>query len=201
MDDPLLLLCGGLSHRMGAAKPLLKWGGRSLIAAHTAAAAPYCRVWLAADGAFYPDTAAAEYLPDLLPGKQGALSAIAPALRRAGMEGCGGIYVMSCDTLLEPERVMALLDTAAATTAWREGVVMLAGAERGFPLLAHWSAALAERLAEDVAAGWRRVYGWLADKPLACVPLAAHEWPLANFNTPAEFFAARACVRAARTTV
>lgn len=188
--EPLLILCGGRSSRMGSPKPLLPWQNRTLIDTHIAAAQR--PVWLAADGARFTDSPHAEYLPDSLPDKQGALSAIAPALQRARSQGFNGVYVFACDTLLHPERVAALLNTAAHTPAWREGVVMLAHGGRGLPLLAHWSAQLAPALANDVAAGQRRVHGWLAQQTTTQVPLPAAEQPLANFNTPEEFAAARA---------
>lgn len=191
-DDPLLILCGGRSSRMGSPKPLLEWQGSSLIAAHIAASAAHRPVWLAADDARFADSHRAEYLPDNLPDKQGALSAIAPALQRAHAQAGHGVYVFSCDTLLNPERVIALLRRAADTPAWHNGVVMLAHNGHGLPLLAHWSARLAPALANAVSAGQRRVHGWLAQQPTAQVALPAAEQPFANFNTPEEFAAARA---------
>ena len=91
--SPLLILCGGQSSRMGSPKALLPYRSRPLIAHQIANAAPHRPVWLAADQHRYPHTAPAQYLPDQLPDKQGALSAIAPALAQAQAQGYAGLYI------------------------------------------------------------------------------------------------------------
>ena len=93
MNTPLLILCGGQSSRMGSPKPLLMFRGQTLIARQVHNALPYRPVWLAADHFRYPDTDGAAYLPDRLPGKQGALSAILPALLEAERQGCAGLML------------------------------------------------------------------------------------------------------------
>lgn len=180
---------------MGSPKPLLPHRGRSLIAAQCADANPLRPVWLAADGNRYPDTGSAEYLPDLLPDKQGALSAIAPALQQAAAQGFGGVYVMSCDTLLPPETLIAHLQAARHTEAWQNGVVLAECGTRSYPLLARWACALADDLSRDVAAGQRRVHGWLSAYPQHSAALPQAACALANFNTPEEFAAACAAAQ------
>lgn len=55
MNHPLLILCGGRSSRMGYSKPLLQFGGQTLIARQVANALPHRPVWLAADDTHYSD--------------------------------------------------------------------------------------------------------------------------------------------------
>ena len=191
--EPLLILCGGLSSRMGSPKPLLNCRGVSLIARQVAAVQPHRPVWLAAAGNRYPQTDSVRYLDDALAGREGALSAILPALQLAAAEGYDGIYVMSCDTLIPPMQLIACLKTAEHTGAWQQGWVALADAEdadgkiRSHPLLAHWSAGLASRLHDYLAAGNRRVMPFLAGEAQQSVAMPADWQYFTNFNTPEEF--------------
>ena len=191
--EPLLILCGGLSSRMGSPKPLLNCRGQSLIERHVAAALPERPVWLAAADCRYPHTEGARYLDDALDGREGALSAILPALQQAKAEEFSGIYVMSCDTLIPPLQLIACLKTAEHTRAWQQGWVALADAEdadgkmRSHPLLAHWSAGLACRLHDYLAAGHRRVMPFLAGEAQQSVAMPADWQYFTNFNTPEEF--------------
>ncbi|WP_225748107.1 molybdenum cofactor guanylyltransferase [Eikenella sp. Marseille-P7795] len=182
--EPLLILCGGLSRRMGRPKPLLTYRGVPLIERLAAAQRP---LWLAAAGQRFPNIPQAHYLPDALPERQGALSAILPALDRAAAQGYSGVYVLSCDTLLLPEQVADCLQQARGSAAWCDGVAALQDGERTYPLLAHWSAALAEPLRQYLASGQRRVTAWLETVPFAAAPLPAEWRPLCNFNMPQEF--------------
>lgn len=183
--EPLLVLCGGLSRRMGRPKPLLTFRGEPLI--ERLAAAARRPLWLAAAGQRFPNLESAHYLPDALPERQGALSAILPALQAAAAQGSGGVYVLSCDTLLLPEQVVDCLETARDSAAWRQGVAALQGGERVYPLLAHWSAALAEPLRQYLESGQCRVTAWLETVPFQAAALPEEWQPLCNFNTPEEF--------------
>ena len=159
MNTPLLILCGGQSSRMGRPKPLLKFGEQTLIARQVQNALPCRPVWLAADQFRYPDTDGAAYLPDRLPGKQGALSAILPALLEAERQGCAGLYVVSCDTLLLPEQLIALLDTAAEHSEFAQGITLLQDGRQLLPLLAHWSVNVAGSLHAAVLAAFEMAGG------------------------------------------
>ena len=139
MNTPLLILCGGQSSRMGSPKPLLMFRGQTLIARQVHNALPYRPVWLAADHFRYPDTDGAAYLPDRLPGKQGAL------------------YVVSCDTLLLPEQLIALLNTAAEHPEFAQGITLLQDGGQLLPLLAHWSVNVAGSLHAAVESGNRQI--------------------------------------------
>ena len=183
--EPLLILCGGFSRRMGSPKPLLPFRGVPLI--ERLAAAATRPLWIASAGQRFPHLPLARYLPDALPERQGALSAILPALELAAEQGHAGIYVLSCDTLLLPEQVAGCLQQARNSAAWQQGVAALSGGGQDYPLLAHWSAALAAPLRQYVESGQRRVTAWLQTVPFAVAPLPDAWLPLCNFNTPPEF--------------
>ena len=185
--EPLLLLCGGLSRRMGSPKALLNYRGQSLIARQVADALPHRPVWLAAAGSHYADTDGAVYLPDALPAHQGPLAALLPALQRAQQHGHRGLYVLACDTLLQPQAVIRVLQQAHHSAAWADGVVLLADGNRPHPLQAHWSANLAAPLHAYLNAGGRKVMGWLDNIPCQQVAMPPAWPPLANFNTRADF--------------
>ena len=184
---PILILCGGQSSRMGHPKALLPYRNRPLIAHQIANAAPHRPVWLAADQHRYPHTAPAQYLPDQLPHKQGALSAIAPALAQAQAQGHAGLYILSCDTLIPPEALIAQLNTAAHSPIFAQGITALQDGEQLLPLLAHWSTQLAGSLKTTVAQGNKRVQHYVQSQPYQTIPLP-HAWrTIAHFNTPQEY--------------
>lgn len=183
--EPLLILCGGFSRRMGRPKPLLPFRGVPLI--ERLASAANRPLWIASAGQRFPNLPPARYLPDALPERQGALSAILPALELAAEQGHAGIYVLSCDTLLLPGQVAGCLQQARNSAAWQQGMAALSGGGRDYPLLAHWSAALAAPLRQYVESGQRRVTAWLQTVPFVVVPLPDEWLPLCNFNTPPEF--------------
>ncbi|WP_081906970.1 molybdenum cofactor guanylyltransferase [Kingella negevensis] len=187
MKNPLLILCGGRSSRMGSPKQLLQYAGQTLISRQTANALPHRPVWLAADNARYPDTDGAIYLPDQLPDKQGALSAISPALELAKQQGFSGLYVLSCDTLLLPENVIVRLNSLQNTDIFAQGITALQDGEQLLPLLAHWSVAVSGSLKNAVDSGNKRVQFFVKSQPFQTVPMPENWSALCNFNTPEEF--------------
>ncbi len=187
--EPLLIVCGGSSSRMGSPKPLLRWQEHTLIARQVADALPHRPVWLAAGGQHYADTEGAGYLPDALP-QAGPLGAILPALEQAGELGYSGLYVLSCDTLLLPEQLIGRLNQAADSDIWPNGLTALADADNPdhlHPLLAHWPTGAAAAIRHYLADGGRRVMHSIADLPRQTVALPQTWQHLSNFNTPAEF--------------
>lgn len=185
MNEPLLILCGGRSSRMGRPKPLLRYDGQTLIARQVANAQR--PVWLGADTERYPDTDGVEYLPDQLPDKQGALSAILPALVLAEKRGYSGIYVMSCDTLLLPEHIIAQLNLAHDKTIFAQGITALQDGEQLLPLLAHWSVAVSGSLKTWLDSGNKRVQHFVKLQVHQTVDLPKDLADLCHFNTPDEF--------------
>gem|GEM_PF-691757 len=129
----------------------------------------------------------ARYLPDQLPNKQGALSAIAPALAQAQAQGYAGLYILSCDTLIPPEALIAQLNTAAASPAFTQGITALQDGDQLLPLLAHWSAHLAGSLKTAVAQGNKRVQHYVKSQPHQTLPLPPQWRSIAHFNTPQEY--------------
>ncbi len=184
-NNPLLILCGGRSSRMGRPKPLLRYDGQTLIARQVANAQR--PVWLAADTERYLDTDGAEYLPDQLPDKQGALSAILPALVLAEKRGYSGVYVMSCDTLLLPEQIIAQLNLAHDKTVFAQGITALQDGEQLLPLLAHWSVAVSGSLKTWLDSGNKRVQHFVKSQPHQTIDLPKDWADLCHFNTPDEF--------------
>lgn len=184
---PVLILCGGESRRMGTPKPLLEYRGKTLIAAQVADALPRRAVWLAAGTARYAGTDGATYFADALPGRQGALSAVLPALQHARRANYTGIYVFSCDTLLLPETLIAYLQTAFRQPEDYARTLYPASPTHSYPLTAYWSCADAGALENYLAQGHRRIMPWLAAcgaRTLAAPP----PWEgLLNLNTPQDF--------------
>lgn len=181
---------------MGSPKPLLNFRGQTLIARQVANALPHRPVWLAADNARYPNTDGALYLPDQLPDKQGALSAILPALNRAKQQGYAGLYVLSCDTLLLPEQIIALLDDAQKNARLTQGITALQEGEQLLPLMAYWSVAVSGSLKEAVDNGNKRVQFFVKAQTYQTIDLPKKWAGLCNFNTPEEFKQAIRCVDA-----
>jgi len=172
---------------MGSPKALLPYRNRPLIVHQIANAAPHRPVWLAADNHRYPDTAPAQYLPDQLPNKQGALSAIAPALAQAQAQGYAGLYILSCDTLIPPEALIAELNAAADNPVFAQGITALQDGGQLLPLLAHWSAHLVGSLKTAVAQGNKRVQHYVKSQPHQTLPLPPQWRSIAHFNTPQEY--------------
>ena len=185
--EPLLLLAGGLSLRMGQPKPLLVYRGQTLV--QRLAAAAQRPVWLAAAGQHF-DGVAAEAVDDALPERQGPLSAIGAGLLRARAQAYAGVYVMACDTLLLPEMLIGQLVQTRAQHPEVCGVTALydAAEARCYPLLAYWPVALADGLLGYLQQGGRRVMDCVGDSRCCPMPEAWRVW--VNFNTPEAFQAA-----------
>lgn len=186
-SEPLLILCGGLSQRMGQAKPLLPYQGSTLIAHHVARVLPDRLVWLAAADQHYEHTESAEYLHDYSCERQGPLGAILPALIKAQDLGFQGIYVLSCDTLIDVKDYIDLLQTAQSYTTWQDGIIMLADHERHYPLLAHWATTVQTDLKQALHQQQRRVMAFVQSQKTMNITMPQHWYHIANFNTLNEY--------------
>lgn len=187
--EPLLILCGGLSRRMGTPKALLPFRGHTLIHKLVSQTHPQRPVWLAAAGQNYADTGRAHYLHDALHERQGPLAAVLPALQEADRQGDTGIYVLACDTLLQPEVVIGLLAQGAGLPAWQQGITLLADSDSGriHPLMSHWPVAVRHDLQAYLAQGGRKVSAWLDTQPRQTIAMPEAWQAVSNFNTPADF--------------
>lgn len=196
--EPLLILCGGLSRRMGTPKALLLFRGHTLIHKLVSQTHPQRPVWLAAAGQSYADTGRAHYLHDALPERQGPLAAILPALQETYCQGRAGIYVLACDTLLQPEAIIKLLAQGAGRPAWQQGITLLADADSGriHPLMSHWSAAVRQDLQAYLAQGGRKVSAWLDTQTRQTITMPQTWQAVSNFNTPVDFEHALAAAQA-----
>ena len=160
---PLLVLCGGLSRRMGTPKPLLHFNGQTLIRRIVSHSLPHRPVWLAAADNRYPDTEGAHYFPDALPNHEGALSALLPAL----------------------EDIAAALPPQPAETQ-----IFTDADGKTHPLLGSWASRHAGSLKAYLNTGSRRIMPWLATIPHHIRPMPPSWQHIHNFNTPQEFQAA-----------
>ncbi|SSY79963.1 molybdenum cofactor guanylyltransferase [Alysiella crassa] len=187
MNNPLLILCGGRSSRMGSPKPLLLYRGQTLIARQVADSIAHRPVWLASDGTIFPNTDGATYLADYLPDKQGALSAILSALILAEKHGFSGVYVMSCDTLWLPENMIALLKPHTQNPIFEQGISIFQDNGQWLPLLGFWSVVVAGSLKDWLDSGNKRVQHFVKHNPHQTIDLPKEWAKLSNFNTPDEF--------------
>ncbi len=185
MNTPLLILCGGQSSRMGSPKPLLMFRGQTLIARQVHNALPCRPVWLAADQVPLPGYRW-RGIPARPPArKQGAtLMPSVPALLEAEQQGYAGLYVVSCDTLLLPEQLIALLNTAAEHSEFAQGITLLQDGMQLLPLLAHWSVNVAGSLHAAVESGNRRVQQFVRQQVHQTVPLPPEWAALCNSIRP-----------------
>lgn len=186
-SEPLLILCGGLSQRMGQAKALLPYQGSTLIAHHIARAVSDRLVWLAAADQRYDHTESAEYLNDYFCERQGPLGAILPALIKAQNLGFQGIYILSCDTLIDVKDYIDLLQTAQQHAKWQDGIIMLADNERHYPLLAHWATSVYTDLKQALNQQQRRVMAFVQSQKTMNIAMPQYWCHIANFNTLNEY--------------
>lgn len=187
--EPLLILCGGASRRMGRNKALLLWQGEPLLQHQIRRAQR--PVWLAAGNTRYPNSEQTLYLPDAFPEPQGPLSGLLPALEHAAACKIPALFVISCDNLLDPEEVITLLersrDCHAAAQAREQGIVFLKEDEHIHPLLARYCSTLAPSLKNYLLTGQRRIRPWLLAQACYGLPLPQAWRTRCNLNTPEEY--------------
>jgi molybdopterin-guanine dinucleotide biosynthesis protein A len=187
-----LVLCGGLSRRMGRDKAREELGGRTLIEAALAALEPVCdEVWLASGTPpRYPELGRAE-LADRIAGA-GPLAGIEAGLARAEeRDPRAWLCVRACDLpAAGPGLFERLLGRAAESGA---EAVLFRGPAGVEPLCAVYSAALRARARAALEAGRFKATSFLDGARVAWLEAApAGEDPARNLNTPEELERERA---------
>lgn len=183
-----VVLCGGLSSRMGRPKATLPFGPETMLARVLRLVGEVCgeRVVVAAEGQELPDLpAGVKVVRDALP-ERGPLEGLA-----AGLGACsaGAAFCTPCDTpFLRPALVAALFDArgdAAAVRPVVDGVVQ--------PLPAVYASALAPVARDLVRSDRRRVIFLVEGREVvdldeaACRAADADLASFRNCNTPEEY--------------
>ena len=186
-----VVLAGGQGLRMGGGdKALRLLGGRTLLDHVLARVGPQVDgVVLSANGD--PARFAAWGVPvvgDTVAGFAGPLAGVAAGLRWAAGLGAKKALVVPCDTPFLPGDLVERLRAGRG-----EAVLACAvSAGRLHPVVGLWPVGLAGALAAAVAAGERRVAGWMRGQGLAEVVFSdVGGDPFANLNTPEELAVAQ----------
>lgn len=189
-----LILAGGQSLRMGRDKALLPVAGRALLLHQVAQMCPVVGqlfvapnvVPLAAVALANPGTEAGApgvvLLPDALPGREGPLAGVLPALQASS---AGLLWIMPCDTFGLGAPVLAALHQAL-----QESGADIAYARQGdddHPLLALWRTSVRDALQTFLAAGGRSVFRWYATQHVVAVDIAQQAGQCFNLNTPQDY--------------
>jgi len=128
-------------------------------------------------------------LADTVPGHPGPLAGVLAGMRWAAGLGAADLLSVPTDTPFLPG------DLVARLVAGRGAAAVACAASGGFvhPVVALWRVGLADALEAALAAGTRRVEGWMRARGLAEVDFADEGGdPFANVNTPEELSAAQA---------
>lgn len=183
-----LILAGGQSRRMGRDKALLPVGGRALLLHQLAWMCPVVgRLYVALNVVQLPHGVApampgVQLLPDALPGREGPLAGILPALQASSADL---LWIMPCDTYgLGVDLQQALLEALQASGA------DIAYARQGgddHPLLALWRTSLKDALQAFLEAGGRSVFRWYATQQAVAVELPSQVGQSCNLNTPEDY--------------
>lgn len=180
---------------MGQNKALLPFLGKTLIERQVQDA--LCAgfdILLASDGEQYPALSMNKitYIQDRLPEKQGPLSALLCALWHVQTQGKQGLWVMACDNLLLPSTLFNQLKTHQPQhLAWKNGIVCFRDSQYIYPLIAHWTTAVAHPLNIYLQQGKRRVIPFINALEHTCAPLPKYWQTLCHFNTPEEWIQAK----------
>ncbi|EYD76881.1 Molybdopterin-guanine dinucleotide biosynthesis protein MobA [Rubellimicrobium mesophilum DSM 19309] len=187
---PAVVLAGGLARRMGGGdKPLLPFGGGTVLSAVLARLAPQAGP-LAINANGDPARFAAHGLPILLDpveGHPGPLAGVLAAMLWARSLGAATILTVPGDAPFLPTDLAARLTLAGAPAFATSG-------GRPHPIAALWPSALAGVLRQDLADGLRRVQAFATAHGARPVefpsPLDGPD-PFLNLNTPEDLARAR----------
>ncbi len=188
---PAVILAGGASRRMGEDKAMLAFGGGTLLshalARISAQSGPV--VISRHDGAM-AEFAGAPVVADGVGEHNGPLSGILSALRHFEGGSASHIASIAVDTPFFPTDFVDRLAAAAPTP---NEIIAARSNGRVHPVFALWPLLLADDLAAWLAAGNRRLMGFLELHPHRFVDfeMTGVSDPFFNINTPEELEQAR----------
>jgi len=194
-----VILAGGLARRMdGGDKPLLRLGGRTLLAAVEQRLRPQCEsVILNAndDPSRFSETGLA-VVPDSVSGRPGPLAGILAALEWAAVHRPPIEWVISVpgDTPFVPHDLVSRLHSTRE--AERKPLACAVSGDRKHYAIGLWPVDLRHALRRALTVeGVRRVQDWAKDRGLATASWPAEPFdPFFNINTPDELAIARVLV-------
>jgi len=176
-----LILAGGKSERMGCAKALLVISAKTLLE-HQAFMMRPCVERLFISSHLPVSIQDVEMIDDSLPGHEGPLSGILPALFMSQSE-C--LWIMPCDcfgfdhTLLE--QLTVLLEKSGTDIAY------LQCDGREHPLMAVWRPNVVHALQDFINEGGRSVLKWYATQNVSVLDWQQKPTEFFNINTPEQF--------------
>jgi molybdopterin-guanine dinucleotide biosynthesis protein A len=194
VEPVAVVLAGGLARRMGGGdKALRTLGGRALLDQVLDRVRPQVgAVALSANGD--PARFAPWGLPvlaDPLPGNLGPLAGVLAGMRWAAALGAADVLSVPADTPFLPANLVARL--AAARRAAEVPIACAASLGRTHPVVALWSAALADALEAALRGGMRGVDRWARAQGVAVAAFeAAGGDPFFNVNSPGDLAEAEA---------
>lgn len=189
---PAVILCGGLSRRMGRDKALILLDNRPMIA-HVADRLRPQAGTLAINANGDPGRFAALRLPviaDTVPDRPGPLAGVLAAMEWAAGLGAASVVTAPVDTPALPADLVARLMAAGriAIAASRDA----SGAMRRHPVCGLWPVALRDDLRGAIAQGQRRIGQWAAMQGAAQAEWDSTPDPFTNLNTPEDLARAAA---------
>lgn len=203
-----VVLAGGLSRRMGGGdKGLRELGGKPLmlhVIERLGAQASPLAINANGDASRFASFGL-PVIPDATADFSGPLAGVLAGLRWAieAAPGARFIVTAACDTPFFPEDLATKLLTAAGGTY--PAVVLAVSGEQVHPVFGLWPTALADDLANALAAGTRKVLHWTDSHPhfIAEFPMMSvggkRADPFFNANTPEELAEAEALLTAKET--
>jgi molybdopterin-guanine dinucleotide biosynthesis protein A len=193
---PALVLAGGKSLRMGAAKAWLPFGSGTLLSHILQRLEPQVSEISLNVSAGVPVPEGLRTVSDTLPGQPGPLAGVLAGLRDLAVRGAGFSHLLTVPS--DAPFLPADLAQRLAAACEDDGVAIAASLERTHPVFALWPLGLADDLEEWLSdPEHRRLSDFLARHRVARVDWPAEQTemglldPFMNVNTPAELEEAR----------
>ncbi len=184
----IAILAGGKSSRMGENKARLNFEQTILLKriiddALSLKLTPF----LCCDDICYPEISDVVISPDFLANKEGALSAIMPALEKCYQNGEKWLWVYACDSLVLPSQLLPYMQKALD----EDCQIILPKIAKSLPLLAIYRTDLYQALRTYLESGERRVMPFCHQFKIQEIALPQEIAHCCNFNTQTEFKTAK----------